>query len=136
MPGVPGGKPPRRRWNRASLVAVLLCLGLAATVFLAGEAFDALRSGGAARRRPTPGEVPSFTIEDLPEDADGGLSTVEIAKTVGPSVVCINVYEPGSISIAGSGSGIILNEDGFIVTNAHVVEGASAIQVVLSAARW
>ena len=112
-----------------------LCLGLAATVFLAGEAFDALRSGGAARRRPTPGEVPSFTIEDLPEDADGGLSTVEIAKTVGPSVVCINVYEPGSISIAGSGSGIILNEDGFIVTNAHVVEGSSAVTVLLDDGR-
>ena len=47
MPGVPGGKPPRRRRNRAPLVAVLLCLGLAATVFLAGEAFDA----GARRRR-------------------------------------------------------------------------------------
>ena len=135
MPGVPGGKPPRRRRNRAPLVAVLLCLGLAATVFLAGEAFDALRSGGAARRRPTPGEVPSFTIEDLPEDADGGLSTVEIAKTVGPSVVCINVYEPGSISIAGSGSGIILNEDGFIVTNAHVVEGSSAVTVLLDDGR-
>ena len=97
--------------------------------------FDALRSGGAARRRPTPGEVPSFTIEDLPEDADGGLSTVEIAKTVGPSVVCINVYEPGSISIAGSGSGIILNEDGFIVTNAHVVEGSSAVTVLLDDGR-
>ena len=135
MPGVPGGKPPRRRRNRAPLVAVLLCLGLAATVFLAGEAFDALRSGGAARRRPAPGEVPSFTIEDLPEDADGGLSTVEIAKTVGPSVVCINVYEPGSISIAGSGSGIILNEDGFIVTNAHVVEGSSAVTVLLDDGR-
>ena len=30
----PGRKPPRRRRNRAPLVAVLLCLGLAATVFL------------------------------------------------------------------------------------------------------
>ena len=89
----------------------------------------------AAAPRPTPGEVPSFTIEDLPEDADGGLSTVEIAKTVGPSVVCINVYEPGSISIAGSGSGIILNEDGFIVTNAHVVEGSSAVTVLLDDGR-
>ena len=88
-----------------------------------------------AGNRPTPGEVPSFTIEDLPEDADGGLSTVEIAKTVGPSVVCINVYEPGSISIAGSGSGIILNEDGFIVTNAHVVEGSSAVTVLLDDGR-
>ena len=48
LPGGPGARPPRRRKNRAPLVAVLLCLGLAATVFLAGEAFRALRSGGAA----------------------------------------------------------------------------------------
>ena len=81
----PGGKPPRRRRNRAPLVAVLLCLGLAATVFLAGEAFDALRSGGAARRRPTPGEVPSFTIEDLPEDADGGLSRWRLPRPLAPA---------------------------------------------------
>ena len=131
----PAGNPPRRRRNRAPLVAVLLLLGLAATVFLAGEAFDALRSGGARAGVPRPERCPAFTIEDLPEDADGGLSTVEIAKTVGPSVVCINVYEPGSISIAGSGSGIILNEDGFIVTNAHVVEGSSAVTVLLDDGR-
>lgn len=32
----------------------------------------------------------------------------------------------------GSGSGVIISEDGFIVTNNHVVEGADKIQVVLN----
>ena len=34
--------------------------------------------------------------------------------------------------ITGSGSGVILDSDGFIVTNHHVIEGADAIEIVLN----
>ncbi len=119
-------KPPRRRKNRAPLAAALLCVGLVAVAVL---------TGAALRERPEPGEIPSFSIEAPPEETESGLSTVEIARTVSPSVVCINVYEPGSISVAGSGSGIIFNAEGFIVTNAHVVENSSAITVKLDDGR-
>ena len=134
-PGQPAAGVPRRRKNRAPLVVTLLCVGLAALVVLTGAAIGVLQRGGALRERPAPGEVPSFSIEPPPEQTEDGLSTVEIARTVSPSVVCINVYEPGSISIAGSGSGIIFNAEGFIVTNAHVVENSSAITVQLDDGR-
>ncbi|MEI3013944.1 MAG: trypsin-like peptidase domain-containing protein [Ruthenibacterium lactatiformans] len=133
MPGVPGGNRPAgagtvRRWW-------LFCFawGLPQPFFWRERLLT--HCAAAQRAAGRPGRGAQLAIEDLPEDADGGLSTVEIAKTVGPSVVCINVYEPGSISIAGSGSGIILNEDGFIVTNAHVVEGSSAVTVLLDDGR-
>ena len=32
----------------------------------------------------------------------------------------------------GSGSGVIIREDGYIVTNNHVIEGADKIQVTLN----
>ncbi len=67
----------------------------------------------------------------------GKLSTEEVAQKVVPSVVCIQAYSDtkgywGTSSQTGEGSGIIASADGYIITNAHVIEGASAIKVVLS----
>ncbi|HCA71594.1 MAG TPA: trypsin [Ruminococcaceae bacterium] len=39
------------------------------------------------------------------------------------------------ISPSGEGSGVIISSDGYIMTNAHVVDGASALKVVLSSGK-
>ena len=74
------------------------------------------------------------TVANRPE-----LTTTEIAKIVGPAVVGITSITQGQMSIFGnigqstsSGSGIILSGDGYIVTNNHVVEGVTSIQVTLN----
>lgn len=84
------------------------------------------------------------------------LDTTEIASKVGPSVVgVINkttvqprqywdpfngryyydtdpTQESGDLVEQGSGSGIIISDDGYIVTNQHVIDGASEVEVVLN----
>jgi S1-C subfamily serine protease len=56
-----------------------------------------------------------------------------IATRVEPSVV--SIFRPGSMGRNGQGSGVIVDEDGYIITNYHVVSEADAIQVQLSDGR-
>ncbi len=67
------------------------------------------------------------------------LSTVEISKKVGPAVVGVTSTITGAMSIfntamvsEGTGSGIIISSDGYVVTNNHVIEGASSVKVTLN----
>lgn len=65
------------------------------------------------------------------------MSVVEIARKVGPAVVGIvnrgqlNSFLNQTVDI-GSGSGIIISSDGYIVTNNHVIEGGNDVTVILN----
>ena len=79
------------------------------------------------------------TVQQVTYDKDNRrvLSTVDIGKMVGPSVVGIvsTMQYQGFFSqevSSGSGSGIIFTKDGYIVTNYHVIEGATSVKVVLN----
>ncbi len=65
------------------------------------------------------------------------LSVEDIAKFTGPSIVgvsCVSTTQGyfGSQQSESSGSGIIIDSTGNIVTNYHVIEGASSIKVKLT----
>ena len=87
---------------------------------------------------PSPnGSSSGFTINNVPTSNTSStngeeLTPQQVAAKVIPSVVCIQNFQMGSVQAAGEGSGIVMTSDGYIITNAHVVEDAASLKVVLS----
>jgi serine protease Do len=63
--------------------------------------------------------------------SNGNVNFVAASKMVMPAVVHIKIRFNGSADHGASGSGVIISPDGFIATNNHVVESATAIDVIL-----
>ncbi len=63
-----------------------------------------------------------------------------VVDAVGPSVVGITVGRDGSpadeVEPIGSGSGVLLTPDGYVLTNHHVVRGANRIRLTLTDGTW
>ncbi len=73
-----------------------------------------------------PGDIPA----DFMQAARSGLdATVHIRVRTGRSGNSMEVFEQ---PVAGSGSGVLISPNGYLVTNAHVVEGAEEIRVTLN----
>ena len=67
------------------------------------------------------------SVENIPQE--GGLSFQQIYESTIYSVVSISC---SSDDAASSGTGVVLTQDGYIVTNCHVVAGAKEITVLLT----
>ncbi|MCB0958543.1 MAG: trypsin-like peptidase domain-containing protein, partial [Acidimicrobiales bacterium] len=114
----PAAPHRHRRTGRALVAFTAFLLGAA----MVGAAF-ASYAAGRGDRAGTGERAGSSTTTTAPLRADGPLDIQRVLDIIRPSVVTIQTGSPNSL-FGGAGSGVIISEDGLILTNAHVIEGA------------
>ncbi len=131
-PPPPPPPPPRepRRWPRrvaGTLALVVAMVGAGAVGAVIQKRLD------PDPRPPQRSSSVALDIGAARTDALPPIDVAAVADFVAPSVVTISADIDGAAGIGGSiGTGVITTSDGEILTNAHVVEGATAIRVRLS----
>ncbi|WP_436956765.1 S1C family serine protease [Streptomyces sp. SudanB182_2057] len=113
----PGQPPEPGKRRRRGPVALLAAVAIVAAAVGGGTAYTVRElTGQDATTAVGAPAVPTSQRGDV----------AAIAAAVGPSVVEINATLAGGSS---TGSGVIISSDGEIVTNNHVVSGASSVTV-------
>ncbi|HXN02121.1 MAG TPA: hypothetical protein VN973_09580, partial [Candidatus Dormibacteraeota bacterium] len=116
-----------------------LTLAVAALVVAGGIAGGAL--GAEAILNRTPAAAPAAVTRSASTSSVAQAQTPMVAPAIyqqaAPGVVTITTSVAGRFGRVGegTGSGIVLNTNGDILTNAHVVAGANQIQVTFNDGR-
>jgi len=118
-----GGRPYRLTRAGVTFLAALMGAGVGSAVTylaLPEPSGNSSMPSTTTTTAPMPPLADNFTLADL------------VAR-VQPSVVSVEtLVVRGAYTTGGAGTGIVLTADGEVLTNAHVVSGASAVRVSIA----
>lgn len=141
-----GGVPDIKRTSAKGgapkiMLSASVCIMTAGVVMLILSLILLSRANKAAERNSAAVQMDTRGKSDIGTmisgSAEGTLSVSQIYDMISPSIVGITTKVTvasffGTREGQGSGSGVIISSDGYIMTNSHVIENAEDIRVVLA----
>lgn len=123
----PPNQPRRDPWAIAMGIVGGVLLGTGLTFAILGYM--------GVFEEPVPPTIPPAPVLTVPTDSappptfGDDVSMASVAARVAPSTVAVEV---GSFLASGSGSGVVYGDNGYIITNNHVIEAGSDVAVVFT----
>ncbi len=130
-PIIKSSKPKNNRKFPLSFIIILIILMIGSSVLGSIVTLKFISQGN--------NEVKTEVIYNGPtefKEPGEAMSVTEIVKMVGPAVVGVStqsIVDRGFFGLQqqeGIGSGFIINEEGHILTNYHVIEGAQVVKII------
>lgn len=138
-PVLPSPEPGKHKRGILRATALVLCCALVGGgAGMGGAALYAnLSSGQQGSTTIYQNKTPGTAVTISQSDGITPMSLAEIYASYADSSVCITAIAPVQqgwyqYEASNSGSGFIISEEGYIVTNYHVIEGSSSIRVTLN----
>lgn len=139
---------PARKRSRRGLWIFLGCVAALLLIVVIAAVVSSLRGGSGDDELPEDGDASSIT--DIFSDVDTSIPTIkgdpsvrlEVQNTHGEELTIQEVYarvNPAVVTVVADdmvgssvGTGVIMTSDGYLITNAHVIDGGRSCWIILS----